>query len=168
MPPATGFPADFLWGAATAAYQIEGATKEDGRGASIWDRFCATPGNVRSGDSGALACDFYHRYREDIALMRELGIDSFRFSLAWPRIVPEGTGRVNRAGLDFYERLVDALLDAGIRPLATLYHWDLPQGLEERGGWPARETVAAFADYVSVVVGRLGDRVQHWITHNEP
>ena len=162
------FPADFVWGVATAAYQIEGAAQEDGRGESIWDRFCATPGKVRGGDSGAVACDFYHRYRDDVALMRELGIDSFRFSLAWPRVLPDGTGRVNQAGLDFYDRLVDALLGAGIQPLATLYHWDLPQALEERGGWPARETVSAFADYVDVVARRLGDRVQHWITHNEP
>ena len=162
------FPDDFVWGAATASYQIEGAAQEDGRGESIWDRFCATPGKVRGGDTGAVSCDFYHRYRDDIELMRALGIGSFRFSVAWPRILPDGTGPVNQAGLDFYDRLVDALLEAGIRPTATLYHWDLPQALEERGGWPARETVAAFAAYVEVVAGRLGDRVGHWITHNEP
>jgi beta-glucosidase len=162
------FPADFVWGAATASYQIEGATDADGRGESIWDRFCATPGKVRNGDSGAGACDFYHRYREDIALMQNLGIEGFRFSVAWPRILPDGCGRVNPAGLDFYDRLVDALLEAGIRPMATLYHWDLPQALEDRGGWPARETVDAFTEYVEVVAARLGDRVRHWITHNEP
>jgi beta-glucosidase len=161
-------PADFVWGAATASYQIEGAVDEDGRGESIWDRFCATPGKVRNGDSGAIACDFYHRYPSDIALMRELGIDSFRFSIAWPRILPEGRGRVNEAGLDFYDRLVDALLEGGIQPCATLYHWDLPQALEDRGGWPARELVDAYTEYVEVVARRLGDRVGHWITHNEP
>jgi beta-glucosidase len=161
-------PADFTWGAATASYQIEGAVDEDGRGESIWDRFCATPGKVRNGESGAVACDFYHRYPGDIALMRQLGISSFRFSTAWPRILPEGRGRVNGAGLDFYDRLVDGLLESGIQPCVTLYHWDLPQPLEDRGGWPARELVDAFAEYVEVVAGRLGDRVQHWITHNEP
>jgi beta-glucosidase len=161
-------PADFVWGAATASYQIEGAVDADGRGESIWDRFCATPGKVRNGESGAVACDFYHRYPNDIALMRELGIDSFRFSIAWPRILPKGRGHVNGAGLDFYDRLVDRLLESGIRPCVTLYHWDLPQALEDRGGWPARETVDAFAEYVEVVARRLGDRVQNWITHNEP
>jgi beta-glucosidase len=161
-------PADFVWGAATASYQIEGAVHEDGRGESIWDRFCATPGKVRNGESGAVACDFYHRYPNDIALMRKLGIDSFRFSIAWPRILPEGRGRVNGAGLDFYDRLVDRLLESGIQPCVTLYHWDLPQALEDRGGWPAREIVSAFAEYAEIVARRLGDRVRHWITHNEP
>jgi beta-glucosidase len=161
-------PADFDWGAATASYQIEGAVHEDGRGESIWDRFCATPGKVRNGESGAVACDFYHRYPNDIALMRHLGIDSFRFSVAWPRILPEGRGLVNGPGLDFYDRLVDRLLESGIQPCVTLYHWDLPQALEDRGGWPAREIVDAFAEYVEVVARRLGDRVRHWITHNEP
>ena len=145
------FPADFVWGAATASYQIEGAAHEDGRGESIWDRFCATPGKVRNGDTGAIACDFYHRYPEDVALMRELGIDAFRFSIAWPRILPDGRGRVNHAGLDFYDRLVDELLASGIHPFVTLYHWDLPQALEDRGGWPARETVDAFAEYTEIV-----------------
>jgi beta-glucosidase len=162
------FPADFVWGAATAAYQIEGAIDEGARGASIWDRFCATPGKVRNGESGAIACDFYHRYPQDIALMRTLGIDAFRFSIAWPRVLPDGRGRVNEAGLDFYDRLVDALLEAGIAPFATLYHWDLPQALENAGGWPERATAEAFAEYVSVVAKRLGDRVHSWITHNEP
>jgi beta-glucosidase len=162
------FPRDFVWGAATASYQIEGAAREGGRGESIWDRFAATPGCVRNGDSGAVACDFYHRYPEDIGLMRELGIDSFRFSIAWPRILPDGTGHVSVAGLDFYDRLVEALLENGIRPMATLYHWDLPQVLEDAGGWPARETVEAFTEYVEVAAARLGDRVGQWITHNEP
>ncbi len=165
---ASRFPADFVWGAATAAYQIEGAVDEDGRGESIWDRFCATPGKVRNGETGVVACDFYHRYPEDIALMRELGLGGFRFSIAWSRILPEGTGRVNEAGLDFYDRVVDELLAGGIEPFVTLYHWDLPQALEDRGGWPARETVDAFAEYAEVVARRLGDRVRSWMTHNEP
>jgi beta-glucosidase len=159
---------DFVWGAATASYQIEGATTADGRGESIWDRFCATPGKVRGGDSGEIACEFYRRYREDVLLMRELGLDAFRFSIAWPRIMPDGRGPVNEAGLDFYDRLVDELLAAGIQPFPTLYHWDLPQALEDEGGWPARTTAEAFVPYVEAVVGRLGDRVTHWATHNEP
>jgi beta-glucosidase len=134
----------------------------------VWDRFCATPGKVRNGDSGAVACDFYHRYREDIALMRELGLDAFRFSIAWPRVLPEGRGRVNQAGLDFYDKLVDELLGNGIAPYVTLFHWDTPQVLEDAGGWPVRETVDAFAEYVEAVSARLGDRVANWITHNEP
>lgn len=164
----TDFPSGFLWGAATSAYQIEGGTDEDGRGASIWDTFCATPGKVQNGDSGAIACDSYHLYGQDIALMRELGLNAFRFSIAWPRIVPEGRGRVNEPGLDFYDRLVDELLAAGIRPFVTLYHWDLPQALEDAGGWPERATAEAFAEYVELVARRLGDRVRHWVTHNEP
>jgi beta-glucosidase len=164
----TDFPRDFVWGAATASYQIEGAATEDGRGESVWDRFCATPGKVRNGDNGAIACDFYHRYRDDIALMRELGIDAFRFSIAWPRVLPEGRGAVNEKGLDFYDRLVDELLGNGIEPYVTLFHWDTPQVLEDRGGWPDREIVGAFEEYVEAVAGRLGDRVGHWITHNEP
>ncbi len=162
------FPPDFLWGAATASYQIEGAVREGGRGESIWDRFCATPGKVRNGESGAVADDFYHRYRDDIALMRQLGLDAFRFSIAWPRILPAGRGRVNQEGLDFYDRLVDELLAGGIEPFATLYHWDLPQPLEDQGGWTNRDTCHAFVEYVEVVVQRLGDRVHNWITHNEP
>jgi beta-glucosidase len=165
---ATLFPAEFVWGAATAAYQIEGATQEDGRGESIWDRFSATPGKVRTGDTGLVACDFYHRYPQDIALMSELGLDAFRFSIAWPRILPEGRGRVNQAGLDFYDRLVDELLANGIRPFATLFHWDTPQALEEEGGWTNRATAELFVDYVDAVAARLGDRVVRWITHNEP
>jgi beta-glucosidase len=162
------FPTEFVWGTATAAYQIEGAAHEDGRGESIWDRFCATPGKVRNGDDGSTACDFYHRYPEDIGLMRELGLDAFRFSIAWPRILPEGRGRVNAAGLDFYDRLVDELLANELDPYVTLYHWDLPQALEDEGGWPVRSTAEAFVEYTEAVVGRLGDRVSRWITHNEP
>jgi beta-glucosidase len=162
------FPADFVWGAATASYQIEGAANEDGRGESVWDRFCATPGKVRNGESGAIACDFYHRYRDDVALMRELGLDAFRFSIAWPRILPDGRGRVNAKGLDFYDRLVDDLLGNGIAPFVTLFHWDTPQALEDAGGWPSRDIVDAFAGYVEAVSERLGDRVGRWITHNEP
>jgi len=162
------FPADFIWGAATASYQIEGAAHEDGRGESVWDRFSATPGKVRNGDTGEVACDFYHRYPDDIALMRELGLDSFRFSIAWPRVLPAGRGQVNRAGLDFYDRLVDELLASEIEPLVTLFHWDTPQALEDEGGWRARSTVDAFVEYAEVVAGRLGDRVRRWITHNEP
>ncbi len=161
-------PRDFIWGAATASYQIEGAANEDGRGESVWDRFCATPGKVRNGDNGSVACDFYHRYRDDIGLMRELGLDAFRFSVAWPRILPDGRGRVNERGLDFYDRLVDELLGSGITPFATLFHWDTPQTIEDAGGWPSRHTVEAFSEYVEVVVSRIGDRVAHWITHNEP
>ena len=162
------FPPDFVWGAATASYQIEGAVHEDGRGESVWDRFCATPGAVRNGETGEVACDFYHRYPADIELMQELGVGAFRFSIAWPRILPEGRGAVNAAGLDFYDRLVDAVLEAGIEPWPTLYHWDLPQPLEDAGGWPVRATAEAFAEYVEAVAGRLGDRVTWWTTHNEP
>ena len=135
---------DFIWGASTASYQIEGAVDEDGRGESVWDRFCATPGKVRNGDSGAIACDFYRRYPEDIALMRELGLDAFRFSISWPRVIPGGRGAVNEAGLDFYDRLVDELLANGIKPCATLFHWDTPQELEDAGGWTERATAELF------------------------
>ena len=159
---------DFLWGVATAAYQIEGAAHEDGRGESIWDRFCATPGKVLNGDDGSVACDFYHRWRSDLGLLRELGATAFRFSISWPRVLPAGRGVVNERGLDFYDRLVDALLESGIEPMVTLYHWDLPSALEDEGGWPARETVQAFVEFAQVVAERLGDRVTHWITHNEP
>ncbi len=165
---ASHFPRDFVWGASTASYQVEGAANEDGRGESVWDRFCATPGKVRNGDNGAIACDFYHRYPEDIALMRELGLDGFRLSIAWPRVLPEGRGRVNPKGLDFYDRLVDTLLANGITPFVTLFHWDTPQAIEDAGGWPVRKTVDAYCEYVEAVAERLGDRVTHWITHNEP
>lgn len=163
-----GLAPDFRWGAATAAYQIEGAVAEDGRLPSIWDTFCRVPGAIDNGDTGDIACDHYHRWPEDIGLMRRLGLDSYRFSIAWPRVLPEGTGRVNAAGIDFYDRLVDNLLDAGVTPFPTLYHWDLPQVLQDRGGWPVRETAYAFAEFASVVGERLGDRVTDWFTINEP
>ncbi len=163
------FPEHFRWGVATAAYQIEGAANEDGRGESIWDRFSATPGKVQNNDTGLVACDHYHRYVEDVQLMRELGVKAYRFSIAWPRILPKGRGQVNSAGLDFYDRLVDALLESGIEPWVTLYHWDLPQILQDEvGGWGSRETAYAFATYADIVSRRLGDRVQNWITLNEP
>jgi beta-glucosidase len=161
-------PAGFVWGAATAAYQIEGAARTDGRGESIWDRFSHTPGRVTNGDTGDVACDHYHRFRDDVALMAELGLDAYRFSVSWPRVIPAGTGAVNEAGLDFYDRLVDELLAHGIAPHMTLYHWDLPQALEDAGGWPVRATADAFAEYARVVAGRLGDRVTHIATLNEP
>ncbi len=162
------FPPHFFWGAATASYQIEGGVNEDGRGQSIWDTFCRIPGKISDGSSGDVACDHYHRWREDIGLMQAIGLNAYRFSIAWPRILPEGTGDVNQRGLDFYDRLVDGLLEAGITPFATLYHWDLPQALEDRGGWLNRETAYAFAHYTDVVTRRLGDRVRHWMTLNEP
>ncbi len=162
------FPSDFYFGVATSSYQIEGAVAEDGRGESIWDRFTATPGAVKDGSTGAVACDHYHRYIEDVALMKWLGVNAYRFSTAWPRILPTGSGKVNSAGLDFYDRLVDALLNAGITPFVTLYHWDLPQALQDKGGWTNRDTAFAFADYAGVVLERLGDRVKYWMTHNEP
>ena len=162
------FPHGFHWGAATASYQIEGAFREDGKGESIWDRFSHTPGRVRDGDTGDVACDSYHRIGEDVALLRAMNLDSYRFSIAWPRIQPEGAGAVNAAGVDYYRRLVDALLEAGIRPLPTLYHWDLPQALEDRGGWPERDTAGRFADYADACMRALGDRVEHWIILNEP
>jgi len=162
------FPAGFRWGAAVSAYQIEGAVEEDGRGESIWDRFTATPEKILNGDTGRQACDSYHRYAEDVQLMRDLGLDAFRFSISWPRIHPEGRGPANAAGLDFYDRFVDELLANDIEPFVTLYHWDLPQALEDAGGWPVRDTAEAFADHVDVVASRLGDRVRHWITQCEP
>ncbi len=165
---ATAFPPTFLWGAATSSYQIEGATREDGRGPSIWDQFAATPGAVYQGQTGDIAADHYHRMQADVDLMAEMGLGAYRFSVAWPRILPEGTGQVNPRGLDFYDRLVDALLAKGITPLVTLYHWDLPLSLHERGGWLNRQTAYAFANYAEVVAKRLGDRVDWWITQNEP
>src|SRR3989304_852642 len=165
---ASSFPDGFTWGAATAAYQIEGAWDEDGRGESIWDRYSHTAGNVQNGDSGDIACDHYHRWPQDIELMKELGLHAYRFSIAWPRVLPEGRGRVNQAGLDFYSRLTDALLDAGLEPFATLYHWDLPQALQDRGGWPERSVIEAFREYADVVSRRLGDRIKCWTTLNEP
>jgi len=162
------FPSDFVWGAATSAYQIEGAWDEGGRGESIWDRFSHTPGRIARGDTGDVACDHYHRWREDVVLMKELGLKAYRFSIAWPRVLPEGRGRVNPTGLDFYSMLVDELLEASIEPFVTLYHWDLPQALQDQGGWPARLTAEAFVEYADLVTRRLGDRVKHWITLNEP
>ncbi|HZW79647.1 MAG TPA: GH1 family beta-glucosidase [Candidatus Deferrimicrobiaceae bacterium] len=162
------FPKGFFWGATTAAYQIEGAWKEDGKGESIWDRFAHTPGKIKNGDTGDVACDSYHRWREDIALMRAMNLNSYRFSISWPRIQPSGAGPANSKGVDYYSRLVDALLEAGIRPLVTLYHWDLPQALEDLGGWPNRDTAARFADYVELVSRSLGDRVRDWTLFNEP
>lgn len=162
-------PADRLsFGAATASYQVEGGVHEDGRGPSIWDTFTARPGTIRDGSSGEIACDSFHRYPEDIELLSGLGAEWYRFSVAWPRIVPEGTGRVEQRGLDYYDRLVDGLLDRGIRPMATLYHWDLPQPLEDAGGWPVRATAEAFAEYAAIVHERLADRVPLWATLNEP
>ena len=162
------FPEGFLFGAATASYQIEGAAAEDGRTPSIWDTFSHTPGKTLRGDTGDIAADHYHRVAEDVAVMQELGLQAYRFSLAWPRIQPGGTGEVNQRGLDFYSRLVDRLLDAGVAPIATLYHWDLPQRLEDTGGWTSRTTSDAFATYASRVAEVLGDRVHTWTTLNEP
>jgi beta-glucosidase len=164
----TTFPTDFRWGAATAAYQIEGAVSEDGRGESIWDRFSHLPGNVAENHNGDVADDHYHRWRGDIELMQDLGLNAYRFSIAWSRILPTGTGTVNEAGLAFYDRLVDGLLAAGITPFVTLYHWDLPQAMQDQGGWANPSSVDAFAEYAAIVGARLGDRVKHWITHNEP
>ncbi|EGJ72978.1 putative beta-glucosidase [Streptomyces sp. Tu6071] len=165
---ATGFPTGFLWGAATASYQVEGAATEHGRTPSIWDTFSHTPGKVRNGDTGDIAADHYHRYREDVALMKELGLGAYRFSVSWSRVQPTGRGPAVERGLDFYRRLVDSLLEAGITPVATLYHWDLPQELEDAGGWPLRDTAERFADYAALVAGALGDRVPMWTTLNEP
>ena len=162
------FPENFLWGTATASYQVEGAVDEDGRGKSIWDTFSHTPGKVRHGDTGDIACDQYHRLEEDLDLMAELGLQAYRFSVAWPRITPEGAGSVNQKGLDYYRRLVDGLRQRSIEPMLTLYHWDLPQALEDRGGWTNRETSERFADYTGVVYEALSDSVRFWITLNEP
>jgi beta-glucosidase len=167
---ATGviFPEDWVWGAATAAYQIEGAVQEGSRGPSIWDTFSHTDGTIANGDTGDIACDHFHRYPEDIALMRELGLGGYRFSIAWPRVFPTGSGRPNAEGLDFYRRLVDELHAAGITAYATLYHWDLPQTLQDRGGWANRDTARRFGDYTQTVAAALGSGVQHWFTINEP
>ena len=162
------FPDHFVWGVATSSYQIEGAWQADGKGESIWDRFAHTPGCIQDGSNGDVACDHYHRWRDDIALLRSLNLQAYRFSIAWPRILPRGRGPVNQAGLDFYSQLVDELLASGITPFVTLYHWDLPQTLQDQGGWPTRGTAEAFVEYADVVSQRLGDRVKHWITHNEP
>jgi beta-glucosidase len=166
--PADGWPPGFLWGAATSAYQIEGSPLADGAGPSIWHRFAHTPGRVLDGDTGDVACDHYRRSDEDVALMAALGLSAYRFSVAWARIIPEGTGRVNQRGLDFYRRLVDQLLEHGIEPMLTLYHWDLPEALDERGGWSSDASPEWFADYARVLFRALGDRVRLWITLNEP
>ncbi|HLH84692.1 MAG TPA: GH1 family beta-glucosidase [Trebonia sp.] len=162
------FPAGFVWGAATAAYQIEGSADADGKGPSIWDTFSHTPGKVRGGDTGDIACDSYRRYPEDADLLASLGLGAYRFSVSWPRVFPDGAGKVNQAGLDHYRALADALGERGIAAVATLYHWDLPQALQDRGGWAARDTAARFADYAATVAGALGDRIARWITLNEP
>jgi len=162
------FPKNFIWGTATSSYQIEGAWQEDGKSESIWDRFSHTPGKIKDSTNGDIACDHYHRYPQDVALMTELGLDAYRFSTAWPRILPDGRGRVNQKGLDFYGRLTDTLLAANITPFVTLYHWDMPQILEDQGGWPNRDIVDAFVEYADVVSRYLGDRVKNWITFNEP
>jgi len=168
MPLRYKFPEDFIWGLATASYQIEGAWNEDGRGESIWDRFSHTPGKVKNNQNGDVACDHYHRWQEDIELIKSLNVGGYRFSVAWPRIYPQGRGQVNQAGLDFYDRLVDGLLEAKITPYVTLYHWDLPQALEDEGGWTNRRTVDAYVEYARTMFKKLGDRVNYWITFNEP
>ncbi|MGV9522977.1 GH1 family beta-glucosidase [Streptomyces griseus] len=166
--PVRGLPADFRWGVATSSYQIEGAAAEDGRTPSIWDTFCRVPGAVEGGEHGDVACDHYHRMPEDVELIAGLGVDTYRFSLAWPRIQPGGRGPANEKGLDFYKRLVDELQGRGVTPWITLYHWDLPQELEDAGGWPARDTALRFAEYAALAHEALGDRVEHWTTLNEP
>lgn len=162
------FPKGFVWGCATSAYQIEGAWNEDGKGPSIWDTFVHSPDHIVKGETGDVTVDHYHRYIEDVASMKELGLNAYRFSVSWPRILPAGTGKINQAGLDFYDRLVDELLKQKIDPYLCLFHWDLPQALQEMGGWPNRDTALAFADYARVVSDRLSDRVKVWMTHNEP
>jgi beta-glucosidase len=162
------FPKEFIWGAATASFQIEGGAWEGGRGESNWDRFCRTPGCVKNGDTGDVACDHYHKYKEDVQLLKELGVGYYRYSIAWPRIFPEGSGKVNQEGIDFYRRLNDELLAAGIKPFPTMYHWDLPQVLEERGGWASREIVELFGEYANTIVSALSDQVKNWFTLNEP
>ncbi len=162
------FPNGFLWGSATASYQIEGAALEDGRGECIWTRFSHTPGKVENGDTGDVADDHYHRYPQDVALMKDLGLQAYRYSISWPRVIPLGTGETNPVGLDFYDRLTDEIMKAGIQPWITLYHWDLPQTLEDKGGWANPDIVGWFTDYCELVTKRLGDRVKHWITLNEP
>ncbi|HUU91461.1 MAG TPA: GH1 family beta-glucosidase [Phycisphaerae bacterium] len=162
------FPDGFVWGAAAASYQIEGAAREDGKGASVWDMLCRKPGAIWQGQTGTIACDHYHRYAEDVALMKRIGLGGYRFSISWPRVIPDGDGDVNPKGLDFYSRLVDELLAAGVEPFATLFHWDFPYELYCRGGWLNRDSADWFADYAAVVVRKLGDRVTHWMTLNEP
>ena len=162
------FPEGFLWGTASSSYQVEGAVREDGRGESIWDRYCSIPGNVAGGDTGDIACDHYHRYKEDVALMKEMGMTAYRFSVAWPRVIPDGRGAINEKGLEFYENLVDELLKAGIAPMLTLYHWDLPQALQDIGGWANPDMPEYFLRFSRIMMERLGGRVRRWITLNEP
>jgi beta-glucosidase len=162
------FPGDFLWGAATASYQIEGAVNEDGRGRTVWDTYCDKPGMVANGESGAVACDHYHRYEEDAEIMSQIGLNAYRFSIAWSRLMPGGSGEINNRGVDFYSRLVDTLLEKGIQPCATLFHWDYPQALEDKGGWCNPDAANWFGDYAELCFRSLGDRVKFWITHNEP
>lgn len=162
------FPVDFIWGAAASSYQIEGGWNADGKGESIWDRFCHTPGKIDQGDVGDVSANHYQYWQEDISLMKEIGLQAYRFSISWPRVLPDGNGEVNPKGVDFYSRLVDGLLENGIEPFVTLYHWDLPQALQDGGGWPARKTVDAFVHYTDVITKALGDRVKHWMTFNEP
>src|SRR4051812_29775816 len=164
----TTFPSDFVWGAASAAFQIEGATSEDGKGESIWDRFTHTQGKIIDSNNAKVTCDSYHRYGEDVALLKSMNLDAYRFSVSWPRIIPAGTGIPNPAGIAYYDRLIDALLEKNIEPFLTLYHWDLPQALQDRGGWANRDTAFAFADYAAVMARHFGDRVKQWVTHNEP
>lgn len=169
MPEISQFPENFIWGVATSSYQIEGAVSEDGKGPSIWDTFSHTPGKTFNGDTGDIACDHYHRWPEDIQLMKDLGVSAYRFSISWPRIFPTAENREpNQKGLAFYSRLVDALLEAGIEPFVTLYHWDMPQWLQDQGGWTVRSVIPAFVQYAQAVSEELGDRVKNWITHNEP
>jgi beta-glucosidase len=163
-----GFPSDFSWGCSTASYQIEGSTTADGRGPSIWDSFCRVPGKVYGGMTGDLACDSYVKWKDDVALLEELGVDSYRYSISWPRVQPKGSGKALQAGLDYYKKFADALGEAGIGSAVTLYHWDLPQALEDLGGWPRRDTALRFAEYVDIVFRALGDRVGRWFTLNEP
>ena len=162
------FPKDFVWGCASSAYQVEGAWNEAGKGPSIWDTFVHTPGKIANGETGDITVDHYHRYKEDVALMKELGLDAYRFSTSWSRILPDGNGAVNQAGLDFYDRLVDELLRNKIEPYICLYHFDLPQALQDKGGWPNRDTAFAFAEYARIVTEHFSDRVKVWMTHNEP
>ena len=162
------FPKDFLWGTATASYQVEGAWNEEGKGESIWDRFAHEEGRILNGDTGDVACDQYHRYKEDVAIMKDLGLNAYRFSISWPRVIPDGKGAVNQKGLDYYSRLVDELLANGIQPRPTLYHWDLPQALQDQGGWASREIIGRFAAYAGAMVDALGDRVKMWMVFNEP
>ncbi len=167
MTDSPAFPKDFLWGASTSAYQVEGAAREDGRAPSVWDSFCNLKGRVDNGENGDVACDHYHRYADDVALMAGLGLDAYRFSVSWPRVLPRGRGAPNEKGLDFYDRLIDRLLEAKIEPWLCLYHWDFPQALQDLGGWSNRDSVGWFADYAALCAKRYGDRVKRWATVNE-